>query len=60
MQFWLGRTVALGAATATGGIWFIAASRFVYRVGPHEAAVGIGLLTGIAVALTMWRWTVPR
>jgi len=47
-------------ALATGAVWFVAASRFVYRVGPHEAAVALGLLTGIAVALTMWRWTVTR
>jgi len=60
VRLWLGRTLALVVALATGAVWFVAASRFVYRVGPHEAAVALGLLTGIAVALTMWRWTVTR
>ncbi|MGE0135106.1 MAG: hypothetical protein AB7L91_08490 [Dehalococcoidia bacterium] len=60
MSWWIGRALAVLAALATGAIWFVAASRFVYRVGPNEAAVAVGLLTGVAVALTMWRWTVTR
>jgi len=56
----MGRGIAVLLALATGAIWFVAASRFVYRVGPNEAAVAVGLLTGLAVALTMWRWTVTR
>lgn len=60
MQLWLGRGLALLVALATGAVWFVAASRFVYRVGPNEAAVAVGLLTGLAVALTMWRWTATR
>jgi len=60
VERWLGRALAFVVALATGAIWFVAASRFVYRVGPNEAALAVGLLTGVAVALTMWRWTVTR
>jgi len=60
VQLWLGRALAFVVALGTGAVWFVAASRFVYRVGPNEAAVAVGLLTGVAVALTMWRWTVTR
>lgn len=60
MALWLGRVLAAVAALATGLIWFVAASRIMYRVGPHEAATAVGVLTGFAVALTMWRWTVAR
>jgi hypothetical protein len=54
---WLSRTLAFLPALATGAIWYVAASRLMYRVGPNEAATAVGILTGIAVALTMWRWT---
>lgn len=60
MPPWLARPLALLPALATGFIWFIAASRFMYRYGPNEAAVAVGLLTALAVTLTMLRWTVPR
>jgi hypothetical protein len=57
MSVWLSRTLALLPALLTGTIWFVAASRMMYRFGPNEAATAVGLLTGVAVALTMWRWT---
>jgi hypothetical protein len=60
MRGWLSPLLSLIPALLTGAIWFVAASRFMYRFGPNEAAPAIGLLTGLAVALTMWRWTVPR
>lgn len=57
MSAWLARTLSVLAAFATGAIWFVAASRFMYRFGPNDVAVAVGLLTGLAVALTMWRWS---
>ena len=56
MRRWVARALVLVPAVGTGAIWFVAASSLMYRVGPHEAAVAFGLLTGLAVALTMWRW----
>ena len=57
MRVWLARTLAVFPAVITGLIWFVAASRFMYRFGPSDAATAVGLMTGLAVALTMWRWT---
>jgi hypothetical protein len=57
MALWLSRALAVLPALATGLIWYVAASRLMYRVGPNEAATAVGVLTGLAVALTMWRWT---
>jgi len=49
--------LSLLPALAVGAIWSFAASRFMYRLGPNEVATPFGLLTGLAVALTMWRWS---
>ncbi len=57
MRPWAPRALSLLAAVAVGFIWFVAASRFMYRLGPNDAAAAVGLLTGLAVGLTMWRWS---
>ncbi len=57
MRPWASRMLSLLPALAVGAIWSFAASRFMYRLGPNEVATPFGLLTGLAVALTMWRWS---
>ena len=45
--------LSLLPAVATGAIWFVAASRFMYRFGPNEAAVAVGLAGAVRARNTI-------
>lgn len=52
------RTLAwLPLALLAGGAWFLAATRIMYRLGAPDAAAGVGLLTALAVVVSLARWT---
>ena len=42
MPGWLRVVPSLLLAIAAGSTWFFAASRAMYRLGPHEAATAVG------------------
>lgn len=47
----------LPLALFAGAAWYLAATRIMYRLGAADAATGIGLLTALAVVITLARWT---
>jgi ribosomal protein S27AE len=45
-----------GLSLLAAGGWYLTATRLMYRFGPDEAAAAVGLLVGLAVGMTVWRW----
>jgi hypothetical protein len=50
----------LAVALAAGGAWYLATTRIMFRLGTEDAAQAVGVLAGIAVALSLWRRSVAE
>lgn len=46
---------ALAIALLAGGAWYLATTRIMFRLGNEDAANVIGLLTGGAITVALWR-----
>ena len=51
---------AVAVAIAAGGAWYLAATRIMFRLGTEDAAQTVGVLAGLAVAVSLWRRSVAE